>query len=134
MLVKLNKGGTFAPATNAYVPYRYCKTNEPIRKIYFQKRIKKFVGIEKGCYICTPLKRESSLKSWWDFKKGLRKIYFPKNFSKSLPDKIKDVLLHPLWETSDGWNLKRLRPLKKAEHVPRHIELTAVLRAILKQK
>ena len=110
------------------------KHTNRLGKFIFKKGLKKFVGIEKGCYICTPLKRESSLKSWWDFKKGLRKIYFPKNFSKSLPDKIKDVLLHPLWETSDGWNLKRLRPLKKAEHVPRHIELTAVLRAILKQK
>jgi len=25
-----------------------------------------------------------------------KKIYFQKNFPKSLPDKIKDVLLHPL--------------------------------------
>ena len=38
-------------------------------------------------------------------------------------DKKEVVLLHPLWETSD----------KQIRHVPRHIELTAVLKEISKQ-
>jgi predicted solute-binding protein len=41
------------------------------------------------------------------------------------------VLLHPLRETD---TVSQTRRKKQEEHVPRHIELTAVLREILRQR
>jgi hypothetical protein len=55
----------------------------------------------------------------------VKKIFFKKTFQKACQLKKKLLLLHPLTE--------RLAKQKKEEHVPRHIELTAVLREILKQ-
>ena len=52
-----------------------------------------------------------------------KKVFFLKNFQIDLRDKKEVVLLHPLWEISE----------KIIRHVPRHIELTAVLREISKQ-
>jgi len=71
-----------------------------------------------------PAKIATFLEKLTRIERRKRKIYFSKNFKKSLPDKKEVVLLHPLNE--------RIAKQKK-EHVPRHIELTAVLREILKQ-
>ena len=86
-------------------------------KIYFQKRLKKFARNKNECYICTPLKEQRSLKDWQEYQKENEKIIFQKNFSKRLPEQKEMLLLHPLTE--------RLAK-QKEEHVPRHIELTAV--------
>jgi hypothetical protein len=43
-----------------------------------------------------PAKRAMFFEKLERLLKKETKIYFQKNFSKSLPDKIKDVLLHPL--------------------------------------
>ena len=40
-----------------------------------------------------------------------------------MPERKEVVLLHPLRETHQMWKTKRK---KQEEHVPRHIELTAV--------
>ena len=104
------------------------------RKFIFRKRFKKVCGNRKRMLDLHPAKRGKFIEKLTRLVRKEWKIYFQKNFPKSLPDKIKDVLLHPLWETSEVLNLKRFRLIKEAEHVPRHIELTAVLRAILKQK
>ena len=52
---------------------------------------------------------------------------FKKKFQIFLPVKKELLLLHPLWETTKGGK-------NKEEYVPRHIELTAVLTEMLKQK
>ncbi|MGO4906398.1 hypothetical protein, partial [Flavobacterium sp. W20_MBD1_R3] len=57
--------------------------------------------------------------------------YLKKNFKFFLSVKKKVVLLHPLRETLKQ-ELKGVK--KREEYVPRHIELTAVLREILRQK
>ena len=54
----------------------------------------------------------------------MKNLFFKKTFQKACQLKKKLLLLHPLTE-----RLVR----KQEEHVPRHIELTAVLREILKQ-
>ena len=84
MLVKLNKGGTFAPATNAYVPYRYCKTHEPIRKIYFQKRIKKVCGNRKRMLHLHPAKTGKFIEKLMRFQKRVKENLFSKKLFKKL--------------------------------------------------
>jgi hypothetical protein len=54
------------------------------------------------------------------------RLIFQKNFKIFLPVKKKLLLLHPLWETT--------KSEKQKEHVPRHIELTAVSKEISRQK
>ena len=71
-----------------------------------------------------PAKRATFLEKLDRILRRKEKKFFKKNFTKSLPDKKELLLLHPLTE-----RLAR----KKIRHVPRHIELTAVLREILKQ-
>jgi len=43
-----------------------------------------------------PAKRGKFIEKLERLIRKKQKIYFQKNFPKSLPDKIKDVLLHPL--------------------------------------
>ena len=51
-------------------------------------------------------------------KESIKKIYFQKRFKKACEKRKSFVLLHPL--------IERLAYKKQEEHVPRHIELTAV--------
>ena len=61
------------------------KTNSG--KLFSKKGLKKFVGIENGCYICSPLNGQISLKNGQENQERFEKIYFPKNFPKDLLDK-----------------------------------------------
>jgi len=82
------------------------------------------VRFENAFYICTPQNTEAL----WETGRKIKEKEIEKISKKTLNfscEKQKEVLvLHPLWETSED----------KKKHVRRHIELTAVLREILKQK
>ena len=64
-----------------------------------------------------PQQRTSSFTHWQANELRL-KIYFQKRFKKACEKRKSFVLLHPL--------IERLAYKKQEEHVPRHIELTAV--------
>jgi len=82
-----------------------------------------------------PAKRATFLEKLTRKLRRRRKIYFSKNFTKSLPVKKDFVTFAPAnrkTSTEVKTTIYRVS-LKKVRHVPRHIELTAVLREILKQ-
>ena len=79
---------------------------------------------ENAFYICTPQNRESSLRDW----EG--------NWEKETKKKVSNFFKFFLRETKRSFSFApALRDKRnKRKHVRRHIELTAVLRVILKQQ
>jgi hypothetical protein len=74
------------------------------------------------------------LSKWWRWIKAIRKKKkksFQKTFKKHLRD-WKEVVLCTRFERHADTVSQTRR--KQEEHVPRHIELTAVLREILRQR
>jgi hypothetical protein len=83
------------------------------------------VRIENGCYICTPLKWEAHWKIGGFGKLKRNENFLKKNFKKHLPIPNKFSTFAPALRDKRN---------KKKKHVRRHIELTAVLTEMLKQK
>jgi hypothetical protein len=82
------------------------------------------VRMENGCYICTPLNNGKFLE---------RLIRKKKNGNEKFLKKTSQIScqLEKLFYFCTRFE-KQAKRIKE-EHVPRHIELTAVLREILKQ-
>jgi len=64
MLVNVNKGATFAPATATDVLLNTDRLRIKGWKKFSKKDSKKLVRFKNRSYICTPQNRESSLKDW----------------------------------------------------------------------
>ena len=100
---------------------------------------KRFGRNKRSNYICAPLKWEQVLRqieqvetpNYRNFTWKAEKINFLKNFSKTLVRLEKRLYFCTRFQRHTMW-VKRNE--KQEEHVPRHIELTAVLTEMLEQK
>ena len=80
---------------------------------------------ENRCYICTPQNTESSLIDWEEREGKGNEKFLKKNFIFFLPFRNKFSTFAPALQHKRN---------KKETYVRRHIELTAVLTEMLKQK
>ena len=100
---------------------------------------KRFGRNKRSNYICTPLKWEQVLRqieqvetpNYRNFTWKAEKIYFLKNFSKTLVRLEKRLYFCTRFQRH---TMCVKRNEKQEEHVPRHIELTAVLTEMLEHK